>query len=54
MRKSGFSLTRVLPYKDRVYDSVLIRENTVNENPYSRIFYAVTRWKTVPPFRDEI
>ena len=27
MREYGFSLTRILPYKDRNYDSVLIREN---------------------------
>ena len=38
MREYGFSLTRILPYKDRIYESVLIRENT---GQYSRIFYAV-------------
>ena len=27
MREYGFSLTRILPYKDKIYDSVLIREN---------------------------
>ena len=24
----GFSLTRILPYKDKIYDFVIIRENT--------------------------
>ena len=28
MREYGFSLTRILPYKDKIYDSVLVRENT--------------------------
>ena len=44
MLEYGFSLTRVLPYKDRVNDSVLIRENRrilVSENLYSRICNAV-------------
>ena len=44
MREYGFSLTRILQYKNRIYDSVLIRENTriwVSENPYSCIFYLV-------------
>ena len=41
MQKYGFSLTHILPYKNRSADSVLIRENTVSENLYSRIFYAV-------------
>ena len=41
MREYGFSVTRILPYIDKVVDFVLIRENTVTENPYSRIFYAV-------------
>ena len=40
MREYGFSLTRVLPYKNRIYDSVFIRENPVSES-HSRIFYAV-------------
>ena len=35
------SLTHILPYKDKIFDFVLIRENTVSENPYSCIFYAV-------------
>ena len=43
MREYGFSLARILQYKDRIVDSVLIRENMVNENPYSRILYAVKR-----------
>ena len=29
MREYGFSLTRILPYKDKIYDFVLIRENPV-------------------------
>ena len=33
MRECGFSLTRILPYKDRIYDSVLIRENTGQWKP---------------------
>ena len=32
---------RILPYKDRITDSVLIRENTVSQNPDSRIIYTV-------------
>ena len=34
MRENVFSLTCILSYKDRNYDSI-------SENPYSRIFYAV-------------
>ena len=30
------------PYKDKIYDSFLIRENTVRQNLISGIFYAVT------------
>ena len=41
MREYGFSLTRILSYKDKIGDFVLTRENTVSENPYSRIFYVV-------------
>ena len=41
MREYGFSLTRILPYKDRICSSVFIRENKVSENHYSHIFYAV-------------
>ena len=29
----GFSLTGNLPYKDRIYDSVFIQENTEQKNP---------------------
>ena len=36
-----FSVTRILHYKDRIVNFALIRENTVNENTHSRIFYAV-------------
>ena len=44
MREHGFSLTRILSNKERVYDSALIRENAVSENRYSRIFYAVATY----------
>ena len=47
MREYGFLLTCILPYKDRIYDSVLMGENMVNEYPYSRIFYAVKNWVSV-------
>ena len=33
MQEYGFPLTRILPYKDRIYDSVLIRENTGQWKP---------------------
>ena len=33
MRESGFSLTRILPYKDRIGDSILIRENKGQRKP---------------------
>ena len=46
MQEKGFSLTRILPYKDRIVYSVLLWENTVSENPYSRIFYAVLKATT--------
>ena len=35
IREYEFSLTRILPYNDKIYDSVLIRENT-------------DQWKPVP------
>ena len=38
MREYGFSLTLILPF---IVNFVLIREYTVSENPYSRIFYPV-------------
>ena len=31
----------ILRYKDTIVDSILMRKNTANENPYSRIVYAV-------------
>ena len=37
MREYEFSLTRILPHKDRIYESTIY----VCEYPYSRIFYAV-------------
>ena len=48
MREYGFSLTRILPYKDRIVDSV-------SENPYSRIFYAVDHlFSTHVKFSDKL
>ena len=31
--KHGFSLTRIFPYEDRIYDSVIIRENMGQRKP---------------------
>ena len=64
MQEYGFSLARILPYKDRIVDSVFIRENIrteswiltlhgriwVSKNPYSRIFYAVCHSMAVDKF----
>ena len=48
MPECGYSLTRNFPYKDRIYDSVLIRETIwVRENPYSGIFYPVSAFTAV-------
>ena len=33
MREYGFSLSRILPHKDKIVDSVLIRENTAQRKP---------------------
>ena len=41
MREYGFSLTRILPYKNRIVDSVLIRENTGQCKTDSCKFYAM-------------
>ena len=41
MPECGFFLTCIFPCKDRIYDSVLIREKIGQTNPYSGIFYAV-------------
>ena len=41
MRKYRFSRAIIFQYKDRIYDSVLMRENTGGENSYSGIFNAV-------------
>ena len=38
MREYGFSLTRIFPYKDKIYN---LRKNADQRNPYSHIFYAV-------------
>ena len=43
MRKYVFSLTRILPYNDRIYDSVLIRKNTGQWKPvFSHILCSVS------------
>ena len=45
MREYGFSLTYVLPYKNRIYESVLIRENTGLWKPvFSHILCSVRNW----------
>ena len=42
MREYVFSLTRIFPYKDRIEDSVLIRENTGQWKPvFSHILSSV-------------
>ena len=41
MQEYGLLLIRFLPYIDRIYNFVLIQENTINEKPCSCIFYAV-------------
>ena len=41
MREYGFSQTRILPCKEKIYDFVLVPENTGQWKPYSRIFYVV-------------
>ena len=38
MREYGFSLTRILPYRDRIIDSVLIWENTGQWKP---VFFSI-------------
>ena len=52
MRKCGFSPTRILPYKDRIHDSVLIREIRISENSYSHMFCAMSlcQLKIYPPY----
>ena len=55
MREYGFSLSRTLPYKDRIVDSVdsvLIRENTVGKNLCSRIIYAVMAYLNYAKYRN--
>ena len=47
MPQYGFSPNRILPYKARIEDSVLIRAYAVGENQYSVIFYTVATLKTM-------
>ena len=43
MREYGFSLTRILPYEDRIVGSVLKRENTGQQKPvFSHILSSVS------------
>ena len=44
MGEYEISLARILPYKDRIYNSVLYGRIRISENPYSRLFYAVFGW----------
>ena len=45
MREYGFSLTRILPYKDKIVDFVLIRENKGQWKPvFSYTLYSVHDW----------
>ena len=37
----GFALTRILPYKERIFDYFLIWENIGRKSSYSGMFYAV-------------
>ena len=41
MQEHGFTLTRIFPYKDRIYDFVLIREDTGQWKPVFLLFYVV-------------
>ena len=47
MQESGSSLTRILPYKDRIVDSLLIREKKVIENPHYRLLFAMNVFRTI-------
>ena len=40
MPEYGFSMTRILPYKDRIVGSVLIQENTGQRKP---VFWHILR-----------
>ena len=43
MREYGFSLTYILPYKDKIYDFVLIRENKGQWKPvFSHVLCSVS------------
>ena len=43
MREYGFSVTRILPYKDKIYDFIYIRENTGHWKPvFSHILCSVS------------
>ena len=47
MWEYGFSLTGILPYKNKIYDFVIIRENTGQWKPViSHILWSVSSWKT--------
>ena len=40
MQEYGFSLTRIFPYKDRIIDSILIRENAVRQKTRFLAYFA--------------
>ena len=42
MPEYGFSPTRFFLYNNKIFDSVLIQENSGQKSPYSCIYYAVT------------
>ena len=39
MRIYGFPLTCILPYNDKIVDSVLTWKKRISEHPYSRMYY---------------
>ena len=41
MLEYGFSLTGIFPYKDRLFDFVLIRENSGQRKPIFWLIYVV-------------
>ena len=55
MQEHGFSLTRIFPYKDRIKDSVLIREYTGQRKPiFWDILRNATYFKISPPLTQHI
>ena len=55
MPEHEFSLTRLFRYKDRIYDSVLIRENTSQRKPeFSHILGSIISESPVNSFKLKI